>query len=91
MSRPQNSFQIYPKPENSQLGPQKAKNDPKINSKLNDRIKGNVENESCSTTWVDPKQLLNPTPTTKPAHLGPKKTKTTPKLSQIQMSEFSES
>ena len=33
-----------------------------------------------------PKQLLNPTPTPKPSNLSPKKTKMTPKLSQIQIS-----
>ena len=38
-----------------------------------------------------PKQLANPTPTPKPAHESPKKTKMTPKLIQIQMSEFKES
>ena len=38
-----------------------------------------------------PKQLWNPTPTPKPANFGPKKTKMSPKLSQIQISEFRES
>ena len=38
-----------------------------------------------------PKQLLNPTPTPKPAHSGPKKTKTTAKLSQNQLTELKES
>ena len=37
-------------PKNSPLGSQKVKNDPKIKSKSNFRIKGNIENESCSTT-----------------------------------------
>ena len=32
----------------------------------------------------------NPTQTSKTAHPGPKKSKTTPKLSQIQMSELKE-
>ena len=60
MSRPQNSCQTLPqpknsplgnpKPKNSPLGPQKVKNDPKIKSKSNVRIEGNIENESCSTT-----------------------------------------
>ena len=40
--------------------------------------------------WT-PKQLLNPTLTPKPAHSGLKKTKTTPKLSQIEKSELKES
>ena len=39
-----------PNPKNSPLGPQKVKNDPKIESKSNVRIERNKENESCSTT-----------------------------------------
>ena len=39
--------------------------------------------------WT-PKQLLNPTLTPKSAHSGPKKIKTTPKLSQNQMTELKE-
>ena len=38
----------------------------------------------------NPKQFLNPTPTPKLAHQGPKKSKMTKKLSQIQMSELKE-
>ena len=49
MSQAQKSFQSLPQPQNSQLGPQKVKNDPKIESKSNVRIEGNIENESCST------------------------------------------
>ena len=40
--------------KNSPIGPQKAK----IKSKSNVRIEGNTENESCSTTWVDPKTVF---------------------------------
>ena len=50
MRGPQNSFRTLPQPKNSLLGPQKVKNDPKIKSKSNVRIEGNIENESCSTT-----------------------------------------
>ena len=32
------------------FGSQKIKNGPKIKSKLNVKIEGNIENESCSTT-----------------------------------------
>ena len=39
-----------PNPKNSPRGPTKDKNDPKIKSKSNLRIEGNIENESCSTT-----------------------------------------
>ena len=131
-------FWPFPNPKNSPLGPQKVKNDPKIESKSNVRIERNKENESGSTTWVDPKSVVEPYPnpklarktvfepypnpiniqlgtpkvksdpkiksksnvriegyieneTHKPAHLSPRKTKMTPNLSQIQMSEFRES
>ena len=52
--------------------------------------------ETCKMKVVQineqtPNQLLNPTPTPKPPHSVPKKTKTTRKLSQNQMSEFRES
>ena len=50
MSRPQNSFQTIPQPRYSPLGSQNVKNYPKIKSNSNDRIEGNTENESCSTT-----------------------------------------
>ena len=62
MSKPQNSCQTLLQPKISPLGPQKVKNDPKIKSKSNVRIKGNIDNESCSTTWVDPKTVFGPFP-----------------------------
>ena len=59
----------YPDPKNSLLEPQNVKKmTTKIKSKSNVRIEGDIENESCSTTWVDPKTVLNPTPTPKIAH-----------------------
>ena len=58
MSRPQKVVQPFLNPKNSPLGPPKIKNDPKIKSKSNVRIEGNIENESCSTTKVDPKTLF---------------------------------
>ena len=39
---------------------------------------------------LTPKQFLNPSPTPKLAHSGPKKSKMTPKFSQNQMSELKE-
>ena len=75
----------YPNPKNSPFGPQKLKNDPKIKSKSNVRIKGNIENGSCSTTWVDPKTVFEPFPIPKNSLLGPQKVKNDPKLSQILM------
>ena len=47
---PKTVFEPYPNPKNSPLGPQKVKNEPKIKSKSNVKIEGNIENESCSTT-----------------------------------------
>ena len=79
------------RPQNSPLGRQKVKNDPKINSKSNVRIERNIENESYSTTWVDPKTVAKPYSNPQSSPFGPHKTKMTPKLSQIQMSEFKES
>ena len=49
-------------PKNSPLGLHKVKNDPKIKSNSNVTIQGIIENESCSTTWVVPKQLKNSIP-----------------------------
>ena len=48
-------FEPFLNPKNSPLGLKKVKNDPKIESKSNVRIEGNIENESCLTTWGDPK------------------------------------
>ena len=39
-----------PTPKIASQGPKKSKKDPKIKSKSNNRIEGNIENESCSTT-----------------------------------------
>ena len=60
MKRPTNQF-LSPTltPKNTQLGPQKVKNDPKIQSKSKVWIEGtSIENKSCSTTRVDPKTVL---------------------------------
>ena len=78
MSRPQNSFKHYPDPKNSSLGPQKIKNDPKIESKSKVRIEGTIENKSCSSTWVDPKTFFEPYPDPKNSPLGLQKVKTCP-------------
>merc|ERR1711873_151295 len=67
---------------------QKVKNNPNIKSKSNARVEGNIENESCSTTKVDPKTVVKPYSNPQTSPLGPHKTKTTPKLSQNQISEF---
>ena len=54
---------------------------PKLIQNPNVRNEGNIENESCSTTWVDHKTVVEP---------YPKKSKMTPKLSQNQKSELKE-
>ena len=58
-------FEPFVNPKNSLLGPQKVKINPKIKSKSNVKIARNIENESCSTTWVDLKTFLTPTPVPK--------------------------
>ena len=50
MSSPQKVFGPVPNPNNSQLGPQKVKNDHTIESKSNVKIERNQKNESCSNT-----------------------------------------
>ena len=60
MNRPKNSFDPFPSPKNSPLESQKVKNDPKIKSNSKVRIEGIIENDSCSTAWVDPKTAFEP-------------------------------
>ena len=62
-------------PPKKQLGPQKLKKDPKINSKSKVKIEGTVENKSCSTTWLDPKTFLEPYSDPKISPSGPQKVK----------------
>ena len=88
MSRPQNHIFKTPNPQNSPLGPQKPKTNPKIWSKLKVRIKGSIENKSCSAIQSDPKNVFEPNPTSKLAHWGPKKPKRAPKLGQNQTYEL---
>ena len=51
------SYSVLSRP----FGSQKAKMSPK-KDKTNVRIEGNIENKSCSTTWVDPKTVIKPYP-----------------------------
>ena len=44
-------------------------------SKSNDRIERSIENESCSTTWVDPKTVVETYPNPKNSPLGHQKFK----------------
>ena len=80
----------YHDPKNRPLGTQKVKNDPEIKSKSKVRIERNIENESCSTTLVDPKTVFEKYSGPKYNQLGPQKAKTTPKSRQNQMSELKE-
>jgi len=56
----------------------KSQKDPKIKSNSNVRIQGNIENKSCSTTWVHPKTVFEPFPKIPP--LGPQKVKNDHKI-----------
>ena len=61
MSRPKSSCRTSLRPQNQHfLGSQKDKNDPNIKSNSNVTIQGIIGNESCSTTWVDPKTVVEP-------------------------------
>ena len=80
MSRPQNSVWTIPQPKNSPFGPQKLKNDPKIESKSIVTVEEKIENRSFSTTIVESKRILEPYPDPKKSQLGPKKVKNYPKI-----------
>ena len=43
-------------------------------------IEGNIENESCSTTWEDPNTIFQPFPNPKNSPLRPQKVKNHPKI-----------
>ena len=66
------------------LQTKKVKNDPKIKSKSKVRVKGIIDNESFSTTSVDPKTIFLTLTSTqqKLAHQGLKYLKIIPKTSQ---------
>ena len=71
-------FLTFPLPEKESIGALKCK---KNNSK-NVRIYGSIENKIYSAIWVNPKNVFEHYPNPKNNLLGPKKPKTTPKLSQ---------
>ena len=62
------------------MGPQKVKNYPKIRSKSNVRIEGNIENESCSTTQIDPRTVFKPYPNPNKSPLLPHNVKNDRKI-----------
>ena len=51
-----------------------------MKSKSNVRIEGNIENESVSTTWVDPKTVGEPYCDPQTSPLGSQKDKNNPKI-----------
>ena len=51
-----------------------------LRSKLKVRIEGDIENESCSSTWVDPKIDFKPFPDPKNSPFGLQKFKKDPKI-----------
>ena len=65
MSRPQNSCSSLTQPQKQPIGSKKLKKDLKIMSKSKVKIEGTLGNKSCSTTWIDPKAVLKPTPSPK--------------------------
>ena len=89
MSRPKRVFKPLPDLKNSQSGCQKKS---KINLKLSQNQKLELkktlsqENNSYSTTWVEPKLVLNVSQTLKIAHLDPKMAKMTLESGQKQNS-----
>ena len=66
MSRPQNSFLALPQPQ---------KRTPKLSQTQMSELEENIENESCSTTSVDPKTVVEPYSDPQKSTLGPKKHK----------------
>ena len=86
MSKHQNSCRTLLQPQNQPIRAQKDKNAPKIQPNSNFTIQGIIENESCSTTWVDHKTVVEPDPKSSP--LGSQKVKMAQKFSQNQMSEL---
>ena len=77
---PKTVVETFLNPKNGQLGPQKVKNYPKIRSKSNVRIEGNIKNKICSTTRVDPKTVVESYSNLRTSPLGPQKDKNDPKI-----------
>ena len=62
MSTPKNSFQTLPWPQKMPIKAPQVKRDHKIKSNSKVTIEENIENKSCSTTWVDPKIVFESYP-----------------------------
>ena len=72
---PKTVLEPHIEPKNSPLGPTKVKNNPKIKPNSNVRIDGIIENESCSSTWMDLKTVFEPQTELNNSFLGPQKVK----------------
>ena len=68
----------------SPWGPKKVKNDPKIESNQTLQLKKTQKIKVVQLLEYTPKQFLNPTLTPQRAHGGPRKSKMTLNLGQIQ-------
>ena len=53
---------------------------PKLGQKSNVRIERNIQNESCSITWVDPKTFVEPSSNPQTSPSGLQKDKNDPKI-----------
>ena len=63
--------QKTPKQLRSPTPTPKSKNDPKIKLNSDVRIEGIIVDESCSTTWVDPKTVFVHNPDSENSQFGP--------------------
>ena len=61
-----------PQPKNNQFWPQKSQKLPQKWCKIKSENKGNKQNNSYSTTWIDLKRFFNLTPAPKKPILGKK-------------------
>ena len=91
MSRPQNSFWTVPRLQKKLVRAPPPKNTPKISQNQKLVLEENIEIQSYSTRWVDPKTVFEPNPAIPQGNYGLKKSETTPKSGQSQKSELKES
>ena len=65
-------FEHYPNSKKKPLGPQKAINNPKIRKKIKVRIKGDIENRSCSAINSEHKTVFETYQMPQNGHFDPK-------------------
>ena len=84
MSRPQNSIWTLIRPQNQPIrAPIIKKNDPKIKLNSKVEIEVSIENKNYSTTWLDPKTVLELYPDPKNSPLGLRKVKNVHRNSKL--------